>query len=189
MPITPCGEGRIVPHVLRLAANGWVPNNPALPVLVYRHAFAAHGDAAATCEAMLQHNGWPPRWRNGVYAFHHYHSNAHEVLGFAAGRARLVLGGPGGEEVAVEAGDVVVLPAGTGHFRRAASRDFLVIGAYPPGQTAVDLCRGAATREMLGRIAGLPLPATDPVIGTGGPLMLLWRHTPDRSPRSLAGCT
>ena len=161
-----------MPELLRLGPNGWMPNNPRLPVLLYRQAVRAAGaDPAQAFEEMFQCNGWPPQWRNGVYPFHHYHSTAHEVLGFVAGQARLILGGEGGHEIEVAAGDVALLPAGTGHFRRTASRDFLVVGAYPPGQVA-DLLRSAASPRVLAAIAGVTNPARDPVHGR--PLSDFW---------------
>ncbi len=149
------------PQSFILQRNGWVPNNPRLPVLFYKSAIkAAGGDPASLLEATFARNGWPPQWRNGVYDFHHYHSTAHEALGFAIGRARLMLGGPNGREVIVESGDVAFLPVGTGHCCIEASNDFLVVGAYPPDQR-FDICREDPTHEASERMAHLPFPATD----------------------------
>lgn len=166
------------PESIQFSRNGWMPNNAHLPVLLYRGAVnpAAH-DAATVIEAVFGKNGWPAKWRNGVYPFHHYHSTAHEVLGFAKGHARILLGGENGREVSVKAGDIALLPAGTGHCRIEASGDFLVVGAYPDGQDW-DLCRGAPDAAALQRINTLSFPATDPVAGANGPTTRLWRPRP-----------
>lgn len=162
------------PEQLHLKPNGWVPNN-ALPVLIYRSAVSpATHDPAAEMERLFTVNQWPPQWRNGIYTFHHFHSTAHEVLGIAAGQVNVVLGGEGGSSVVAKAGDILVLPAGTGHCRISASDDLLVIGAYPENEHW-DICRTALSPEALERMKHVRYPASDPVAGAEGPLPKLWK--------------
>ena len=158
--------------------DGTVPNNP-LPLVLYRGALSENGDRASACERLFHRNGWPDAWRNGIYAHHHYHSTAHEVLGIAAGSARVRLGGENGQTVELRAGDVVVIPAGVVHKRESASSDLLVIGAYPRGQHP-DICRAEPTAhdEAVTNIAAVPPPAADPVTGGDGPLLQCWGRAP-----------
>jgi uncharacterized protein YjlB len=155
--------------------DGEIPNNPVLPVLIYSQAVELHGDPAVALEHLFSSNQWPPDWRNGIYDYHHYHSTAHEALGIAKGEVKLRLGGEKGRDFELRAGDVVVLPAGTGHKCLSASDDLLVIGAYPPGQDYDEL-RGAPSDrpKALERIKRVPLPECDPVYGADGPLLALW---------------
>lgn len=157
------------------ADDGQFPNS-RLPVIIYRQAIAGAAATPETFEALFDGNGWTSQWRSGVYDYHHYHSTAHECLGIAGGKATLRLGGPGGRSFDVKAGDVIVLPAGTAHCREAADTDFLVVGAYPPGQKW-DLLRGEIgdRPDVESRISRVPLPATDPVGGQNGPIVQKWR--------------
>jgi len=158
------------PETVFVAANHGIPNHPQWPALVYHGAVPA--DARAI-ERRFDDNGWPPQWRDGIFDYHHYHSAGHEALGITRGSATVRIGGPEGCDVELDPGDVVVLPAGTGHCRVAASGDLLVVGAYPPAQTG-DICRAPATAELRARLACLPRPERDPVRGVGGPLTALW---------------
>lgn len=173
MPATP---GALMIESCLFVDDGHVPNNPRLPLIVYRGALETGGGAAARCVARFDRNGWTGAWRNGVYPHHHYHSSAHEVLGIATGWVRVRLGGEGGRTVELRAGDVVVIPAGVAHKNEGASPDLLVVGAYPFGQSP-DICSpGAADHaRALTRIAAVPLPAGDPVHGPSGPLLERWR--------------
>jgi uncharacterized protein YjlB len=168
------------PEVLKFyfADDGSIPNNPRLPLVVVKKAFAAPqpDTLAAAIETAYGKNGWRAAWRWGVYDFPHYHSTAHEVLGCYRGSATLRLGGGNGIRLFVEPGDVLVLPAGTGHQNLGASADFHVCGGYPAGQEA-DLLRGRADErpQNLANIAKVPLPKADPTAGREGPLIELWR--------------
>ncbi|WEX73820.1 cupin [Sinorhizobium numidicum] len=152
-----------------------IPNNPRLPALFYHQAIDLANDGAAAIERLFRANGWGGLWRNGVFDFQHYHTKAHEVLAVARGSAKLLIGGPEGRALEVLAGDVIVLPAGTGHRRIAASGDFLVVGAYPPGQEP-DVQRGPATNADRDAIAAVDLPRLDPVLGKEGPVVTAWQH-------------
>jgi uncharacterized protein YjlB len=151
--------------------DGTFPNS-RLPLLFYEEALPREAVTPEALERLFAANGWPPAWRSSVYTFHHYHSTAHETLGIARGEARIMLGGPAGQEFEVRAGDVIVIPAGVAHKRLSSSEDFLVVGCYPPGQDW-DLLRGEAGDRPRAdeNIAGVPLPETDPV---GGTLVELW---------------
>ena len=164
----------VVAHLL--ATNGAVPNHPRWPLLVYPHAVAIKGtDPAAAFENLFDRNGWPAAWRNGVYPFHHFHCDAHEALGVYSGEVTVQFGGDGGIVVTARPGDVIVLPAGTGHKKLASRGRLGVVGAYPDGrhpQTSIAATTSAAKSAAI--IARVPLPQSDPVHGKGGPLFTHW---------------
>jgi uncharacterized protein YjlB len=160
------------PDTHRFEDAGAIPNS-RLPVLVHHEIEEAR--SAQDCLELFAHNGWRGGWVNGIYPFHHFHSTSHEVLGIVSGSASVVLGGPRGRRFDVVPGDVLVLPAGTGHCNAGASADLRVVGAYPGGMWC-DLRRGdpGERDEVLANIAAVPLPDTDPVGARDGALTELW---------------
>ena len=158
---------QVVAHLL--AAGGEIPNHPRWPLLVYPGAVAAPSPEAF--EELFTKNQWPAAWRNGVFPFHHFHSNAHEALGVYSGEVTVQFGGENGIAVTAKPGDVIVLPAGTGHKKLAARGSLGIVGAYPAGQDP-DTCRPGGSYPDIGSV---PLPAADPVHGRGGPLFQHWK--------------
>jgi uncharacterized protein YjlB len=158
--------------------DGAIPNNAKLPLVYYAAAvmLPKSSDRPAVFEQLFTSHGWGDSWRDGIYDYAHYHSSTHEVLGIADGEASVQFGGGKGKAVKVRAGDVVILPAGTGHRRLSASEDFLVVGAYPPAGK-YDECTGSAEEReaALQSIPKVPLPAKDPVYGADGPLLRIWK--------------
>jgi uncharacterized protein YjlB len=168
-------------QAFRFADDGETPNNPRLPLVVYRAAvkLAGEHDPAAPFERAFAKHGWSDGWRNGIYPFLHFHTATHEVLGIARGRATVEFGGAKGQVLTVEAGDVVVLPAGTGHRRIEASGDLLVVGAYPSNASFDQKRPGQVDhKKAVSAIAHVPLPEMDPVHGHEGPLLQMWKVGP-----------
>jgi uncharacterized protein YjlB len=157
------------PQRIYLKKGSDVPNNPLLPVLLFRHVIDPRASKKAeTFEKKFKDNGWLGAWRDKIFDYLHFHSNAHEALGIAKGSAEIELGGEDGKTVTLRAGDMIILPAGTGHRRLNASSDLLVVGAYPEGQADYDIqTSGKKTPHV-------ELPKADPFFGPRGPLMRLW---------------
>lgn len=157
--------------------DGSIPNNPKLPLVIYRNGIDLSGspDTVELIEATFKKNGWGDVWRNGIYPYVHYHSSVHEVLGIGRGRARIRFGGKTGADFDLTVGDVAILPAGTGHQGLFAGVDLMIVGAYAPGGK-FDVCEGsqAERKRALVSIPTVPLPQTDPVHGPDGPLRQLW---------------
>jgi uncharacterized protein YjlB len=158
----------------RFQDDGRIPNNPRLPLVIYRLALRPSNHLAKDFEKRFAANGWTNSWQNGIFKYHHFHSNTHEVLGVAQGEALVCFGGKGGEVLGLSAGDVAILPAGTGHKCDSASEDFLVVGAYPDGRD-YDICRGDRSEHdrVVARITKVPLPKKDPILGGSG--VAIWQ--------------
>ena len=167
------------PRRIMFKDDGAIPNNAKLPFVLYKNAVALADaeDEVAVFETVFKANNWGDSWRNGIYDYVHYHSRIHEVLGIARGHALVRFGGDQGMELEIKTGDVAVLPAGTGHHCLRASKDFLVVGAYPATGT-YDECRGDADEHAraLKTIPRVAAPKADPLYGKDGPLVGLWKR-------------
>lgn len=159
-------------QVYPLEDDGSIPNNQQLSVLVYEGAFKDNPD---DIESVFNENNWRNSWVGGVHDYHHYHSNTHEVLGVQSGTAMIQVGGEEGKMIDVNAGDVLVLPAGTGHKNMKSSKDFRIVGAYPDGaEYNMRTGEPGERPDVLEEIWHVPIPDQDPVYGSEGPLLEHW---------------
>lgn len=160
---------------LHFKDDGLIPNSQ-YPLILYKNVFTARGNKGAEwLEDTFRRNDWTNSWRNGIYSFHHYHSTSHEVLGIYSGNALVHLGGEAGEKVKVEAGDVIIIPAGVGH-KNLGSEGLGVVGAYPEGRSW-DLMKGKPGERPQAdkNIAALPIPESDPLLGKDKGIVEVWR--------------
>jgi uncharacterized protein YjlB len=162
---------------LLFSENGNFPNNPDLPVLLYKSVFDfSSPDPATEIEKTFSQNNWGGSWRNGIYNYHHYHTTAHEALGVYSGWAVVQLGGPKNDPVKIEKGDLVVLPAGTAHKRIDSGDEFAVVGAYPDGKSwDMNYGKEDETENARQNISRVPLPKNDPVFGAKGKMFEFWK--------------
>lgn len=154
------------------------PNN-SLPVLYYEGAIKNLTDspeAAQEVQAFFKENGYSNIWIDGIFSYHHFHSNTHEALACLAGEAEVQLGGPDAEIFLFRKGDVLLLPAGTTHKQINATEEFKIIGAYPNG-IEPDLQKGSleAYSEIKKRISEVPIPETDPLNKKEGATFDHWK--------------
>jgi len=170
---TPKKEPVLISKILK--DDGTFPNNEKLPLVVYQQAFGPDV-TASEIESVIHSNGWGNNWRNGVYSYHHYHSNAHEFLGVYSGSATVQFGGENGPKFDVKRGDAVVVPAGVAHKKISSSSDFALVGAYPPGQSPdMNYGKPGERPTVDESIRNTSLPTRDPAFGTEGPLMKEWK--------------
>lgn len=169
-------NAEIIPEKYIFKDDGVFPNSQ-YPLLVYRNACAVRGTQGAEwLERQFKQNNWYNSWKWGIYPFHHYHSNTHEVLGVFQGFAEVQMGGSKGKVLKISAGDIMVIPAGVGHKCLNHSKDFTVVGAYPEGKKP-DLIKEDETEKRavaVENIAAVQIPSHDPLLGKKS-LIQIWK--------------
>jgi uncharacterized protein YjlB len=168
-------EETVVKHFY-VRDNGRFPNS-SLPVIFYKSVLHVSSlFPARDIIKLFASNNWKNSWKDGVYTYHHYHSNSHEVLGFYKGSTTLRLGGDDGVEIVVGKGDVLIIPAGVAHQNLQNETDVSCVGAYTDG-ISYDIKLGISGErpQTDENIAKVELPICDPVFGQLGELHSLWK--------------
>lgn len=161
-----------------LKENGEFPNS-VLPVLHYKKILKLPSlFPAAYIKKLFTSNNWTNNWRSGIYTYHHYHSITHEAMGVCHGSTIIRLGGDNNTIIMIEKGDVIIIPAGVAHKNMGREKDVICIGGYPEGRDFdMNYGRPGERPHADHNIKSLPLPSTDPVQGTEGGLVNIWKSS------------
>jgi len=154
--------------------DGTIPNSH-LPVILYSEVTDDEVNPD-WFEKKFKQNNWINNWRDIILSYDHFHSNTHEVLAVAYGNVTLKIGGSKGKVIELSTGNVIILPAGVGHCSISTQTNYQVVGGYPNG-SSWDLLTGTADerQQALENIGKVPIPATDPIFGSTGILLELWK--------------
>lgn len=156
---------RMNPDIFYFKDDGVTPNSH-LPVLIYRGLF---DDSYESCEQWLEDkftgNGWVRTCNKPLFEYYHYHSNTHEVLGVCDGKGFLQLAADNGVRTEIVKGDVILIPAGVGHYCMTHSDDFAVVAGYPDS-VVPDVKRATAENRTaaLENLKNVAPPAFDPIL-------------------------
>lgn len=196
-----------------LRPTALVPNSP-LPLLHHVGLLSEESErTSGYVYDLFQSNGWQVQWlvRYGHTQRSHYHSASHECMAVLTGSATIRFGvadteadmeknthgsacEEGGLELRVNAGDLLIIPAGVAHktynavpardFERLSPGDghqvgdgalrdayraielsgFTMLGAYPKG-CQWDFLEGGESDGDYEAVWNVPKPDTDPVFG------------------------
>jgi len=153
--------------------------NSKRPLLIYKNACQLGKQKRKSVQLLqkiFNKNNWKNSWSDGIYSFHHYHSNTHECMAIASGEAWVIFGGPKGKRLLLEKGDVIIIPAGLAHKSSKISADFLCVGAYPGGnEYDINLGTKKELKTALARLEKISNPSLDPVFGKEGFLKSFWK--------------
>lgn len=145
------------------------PNHMILPVIIYQQT-------GVDFEQTFSNNQWKNVWVDGVFDYHHFHPNTHEVLGVKSGQAEMMVGGENGQTFNLSTGDALLLPAGYGHRLISKSDDFQIVGAYPTENKVETLKQYDDLKAVNSMINSVPLPDSDPIFGSKGPMFEEWHN-------------
>jgi len=153
----------------------YFPGNSRFPLLIYKNVSFLSGQCPQVTQAWLKQNSWGYSWFDGVYDYHHYHSNTHETLVIVSGECHIQIGGDNGKSYTVHEGDVVIVPAGVAHKSVSASSNFRCIGAYP-FEVGCDMNYGRREEYPVAveQIKKVGLPEKDPIFGKNGLIFDYW---------------